>query len=116
MLALPEMGLQGYADFAFGLGLQEMAEQKQYYFREAETIPGPATERIAEAARRHGMFVQFGLAETALHGNVIFNSVALVGPEDLVGVYREHRLRPLVEQFTQMLAAHPAFSAMFGAI
>ena len=89
MLVLPEMGLQGYADFAFGLGLQEMAEQKQYFFREAEPIPGPATERIAEAARRHGMFIQVGLAEAALHGNVIFNSVALVGPAGLVGVYRK---------------------------
>jgi predicted amidohydrolase len=83
------MALQGYADFAFGLGSPEMAEQKQYYFREAEPIPGPSTERIAEAARRHGMFVQFGLAEAALHGNVIFNSVALVGPEGLIGVYRK---------------------------
>lgn len=89
LLVLPEMGLQGYADFAFGLGLQEMSEQKRYYFREAETIPGPATERIEEAARRHGMFIQFGLAESALHGNIIFNSVALVGPEGLVGVYRK---------------------------
>lgn len=89
VLVLPEAGLQGYADFAFGNGSQEAAEQKQYYFREAETIPGPATERICEAARRHNMFIQFGLAETALHGNAIYNSTALVGPDGLVGVYRK---------------------------
>src|SRR5690242_12250095 len=38
-LVLPEAGLQGYADFAFPLGSAEAAEQKQYYAREAETIP-----------------------------------------------------------------------------
>ena len=89
VLVLPEVGLQGYADFAFGLGAQGCADQKEYYFREAEPIPGPSTERIAEAARRHNMLIQVGLAEKALHGNVIFNSTALIGPEGLIGVYRK---------------------------
>jgi predicted amidohydrolase len=89
MLVLPEMGLQGYADFAFPTGSRECAEQKQYYYREAETIPGPATDRIAEAAKRHGMTIQLGLAERAMHGNVIFNSTALIAPEGLIGVYRK---------------------------
>lgn len=89
VLVLPEVGLQGYADFAFPVGSPECAEQKQYYYREAETIPGPATERIAEAARRHNMLIQLGLAERAVHGNVIFNSTALVGPNGLIGVYRK---------------------------
>ncbi len=89
MLVLPEVGLQGYADFAFSMGGKEAAEQKQYYFREAETIPGPATERIANAARRHAMFIQFGLAETALHGNVIYNSTTLIGPDGIASIYRK---------------------------
>ena len=89
VLVLPEVGLQGYADFGLGLGSKAAAEQKQYYFREAETIPGPATERVMELARRHGMLVQIGLAERALHGNAIYNSTALVGPEGVIGVYRK---------------------------
>lgn len=89
VLVLPEVGLQGYADFAFPIGSREAAEQKQYYAREAETIPGPATERIAEAARRHNMFIQLGLAERALHGNAIFNSTALIGPDGIAGVFRK---------------------------
>ena len=89
ILVLPEAGLQGYADFALSVGSKECAEQKQYYFREAETIPGPATQRIGELARRHGMFVQLGLAERALHGNAIYNSTALIGPEGVIGVYRK---------------------------
>ena len=89
VLVLPEVGLQGYADFAFSVGSEECAEQKRYYFREAETIPGPATEVIAKAARRHDMYIQIGLAEKALNGNVIFNSTALIGPDGLVGVFRK---------------------------
>lgn len=89
MLVLPEVGLQGYADFAFPIGSRECADQKQYYYREAETIPGPATERIAEVASRRGMTIQLGLAERTVHGNVIFNSAALIGPEGLIGVYRK---------------------------
>ena len=89
ILVLPEAGLQGYADFALPMGSKECAEQKQYYFREAEPIPGPTTERIAELARRHGMLIQLGLAERALHGNAIYNSTALIGPEGVIGVYRK---------------------------
>lgn len=89
VLVLPEVGLQGYADFAFGLGAPECTEQKQYYFREAEPIPGPATQVIQERAARHGMYIQLGLAESALHGNVIYNSTALIGPRGVVGVYRK---------------------------
>ena len=62
ILVLPEAGLQGYADFALPGGSKAAAEQKRYYFMEAETIPGPATERIADLTRQHGMIVQLGLA------------------------------------------------------
>ena len=89
ILVLPEAGLQGYADFALPPGSKAAAEQKQYYAREAETIPGPATDHLALLARRHGMLIQLGLAERALHGNAIYNSTALIGPEGVIGVYRK---------------------------
>lgn len=89
ILVLPEVGLQGYADFGLERGSKAAAEQKRYYFHEAETIPGPATERVAGLARRHGMLIQVGLAERALNGNAIYNSTALVGPDGVVGVYRK---------------------------
>lgn len=89
LLVLPELGLQGYADFAFGIGTKEAAEQKRYYFREAEPIPGPTTERIGEAARQHDMFIQFGLAERALSGNAIYNATVLIGPAGIAGIYRK---------------------------
>jgi predicted amidohydrolase len=89
ILVLPEVGLQGYADFSFNQGSREQAEQKQYYQYEAEPIPGPSTEIIRLAAKKHGMYVQMGMAESTLHGNAIFNSTALVGPEGVVSVFRK---------------------------
>ena len=82
-------GCKGYADFSFSEGSQEQAQQKQYYQREAETIPGPSCEIIREAAKKHGMYVQMGMAESTLHSNAIFNSTALIGPEGVVSVYRK---------------------------
>ena len=43
---------------------------------------------IRRAVETHGMYVQLGLAESALHGNAIFNSTALIGPEGVVSVFR----------------------------
>ncbi|TCR75589.1 carbon-nitrogen hydrolase family protein [Rhizobium sp. BK376] len=87
VLVLPEAGLQGYADF--DLSGKAKAEQKQYYFREAEPIPGPSTQAIAALARKHDMLIQLGMAERALHGNAIYNSTALIGPEGVIGIYRK---------------------------
>lgn len=89
MLVLPEVGLQGYADFAFVVGSKGAAEQKQYYWQEAETIPGPATEAIRVKAAQYNMHIQLGMAERGLHGDVIFNSTAIIGPDGVVGVYRK---------------------------
>lgn len=89
VLVLPEMALQGYADFAFGLGEKGASHQKRYYFTEAEPIPGPATSAIAEKARGYGMTVQMGLAERSAHGNVVLNSTALISPDGIVGIYRK---------------------------
>ena len=89
VLVLPEVGLQGYADFTAPRGSKAETEQREYYFREAETIPGPTTEAIREAAERHGMFVQLGMAESAIGGNAIFNSATLIGPRGVIGVYRK---------------------------
>ncbi|GAA2580527.1 carbon-nitrogen hydrolase [Dactylosporangium fulvum] len=89
VLVLPEMCLQGFADFSFGLGDERMVAQKRYYFHESEPIPGPSTQAVQERAARHGMVVQFGLAEKALHGNLVFNSTAIVGPDGVIGSYRK---------------------------
>ena len=89
LLLLPEVGLQGYPDLGYLMDTPGSAEQKRYYFLEAETVPGPATERLGRLCARLGLTIQLGLAERALAGNVIYNSVALIGPDGLIGSYRK---------------------------
>lgn len=89
ILVLPEMALQGYADFAFPHGSAEAAEQLQYYLAAAEQIPGPSTDVITDMSRRTGMVIQFGLAEVDAAQTSIYNSVAIVDPDGLRGTYRK---------------------------
>jgi predicted amidohydrolase len=89
VLVLPEMCLQGYVDFNFPLGTASCTEQKLYYEREAETIPGPMTDWIQESLSGTSLLVQVGLAESTQYGNVIYNSVALLTADRVVGVYRK---------------------------
>jgi predicted amidohydrolase len=89
LLVLPEVGLQGYLDLGFTLGSEKSVQQKKFYERESETIPGPSTDIIRRKAAEYEMYIQFGLAEKSLHGNVIFNSAALIGPKKVHGVFRK---------------------------
>lgn len=89
LLVLPEVALQGYADFAFPTGSKEAGEQLRYYLKTAETIPGPATERLGNLARRTRMTLQFGLAERDRATTKIFNAVAVVDSHGLRGSYRK---------------------------
>lgn len=115
ILVLPEMCLQGYPDFGIGSHSQESTEQKQYYFRESEPIPGPSTEIIRQSLERSRMLVQVGLAETALNGNVIYNSTALIGPTGVLGVYRKVH-NPFEYPYFYPGDATPVFDTPYGRV
>lgn len=89
VLVLPEVGLQGYPDFSYPSGDPGETEQKQYYFRQAETVPGPATETVQKLAAQYDMTIQLGLAERSLHGNVIFNTAAVINGQGVQSVFRK---------------------------
>lgn len=101
VLVLPEMCLQGYADFSFRLASPDYMQQRLFYAEEGEPIPGPTTELIREALRGSPLLVQVGLAEKCDFGNVIYNSVALVSADGVVGRYRK----------THNQAEYPYFNA-----
>jgi predicted amidohydrolase len=64
-----------------------------------ESIPGPATDRVAALCRELGTHVVFGLLER--DGGRLYNTAALVGPEGLIGSYRKVHLPWLgVDRFT----------------
>lgn len=89
VLVLPEMCLQGYADFSFPEDSAGRTEQRLFYVEQAEPIPGPTTERIQAELKGSSMLVQIGIAEATQHGNVIYNSVALVNSQGVLGRYRK---------------------------
>jgi predicted amidohydrolase len=85
-LAFSEISLQGY-NWASSDDPEQMAKQKEYFERESEPIPGPATDRIQPYCKKYDMYVQFGLAEKA--GDVMHNAAVLIGPEGILGTHRK---------------------------
>lgn len=55
-----------------------------------ETVPGPSTERIAQACREWAVWAVVGMLER--EGDAVFNAAVLIGPEGVVGCYRKIHL------------------------
>ena len=87
LLVFPELADLGYVrerNRAFG------AE----YLSAAQPVPGPVTEALGEAARRHGVHIVAGVAERhPTIGATVFNSAVLIDPSGrVVGVQRKLHL------------------------
>ncbi len=64
----------------------------------AEPVPGPATDKIAAAARRLGVTAVVGMLEGA--GSDLFNAAAVIGPEGVLGTHRKiHRVFLGIDRF-----------------
>lgn len=83
LVLFPEMSLTGYDCYV------DDSIKQENKFELAETIPGPATDRISELTERHKIYVVFGMPEKENVNNRIYNSAAVIGPDGLVGVYRK---------------------------
>jgi predicted amidohydrolase len=79
LVAFPECALTGYC-----------YESKAEALTQAEAIPGPSTEAFTRACRELGVWAVYGLLER--DGERLFNALALVGPQGLVGSYRKVHL------------------------
>lgn len=79
LICFPECALTGYC-------FESIAEAMPF----AQTLPGPATESFAKVCHELNVFAVFGLLER--DGERLFNAVALVGPNGLVGSYRKVHL------------------------
>ncbi len=78
LIVLPEMATTGYC-------WQSRAEIAPH----VEPIPGPTTDRFQHLAASHDCFIALSLPEVDPQTNVYYNSMALLGPKGLVGVYRK---------------------------
>ncbi|NMC58259.1 MAG: carbon-nitrogen hydrolase family protein [Candidatus Methanofastidiosa archaeon] len=75
LIIFPEMALTGYGN-------------SDRFFEIAEPIPGPSTEFIQKLAKKHDIYVVWGMPEEGLKG-VLYNSAAFVGPNGYVGKWRK---------------------------
>lgn len=88
LTVFPECALCGYC-------FDSLEEARPY----AQTIPGPATEKMREACAELGCYTIFGLLE--LDGSRLYNAAVLVGPTGVIGSYRKVHLPYLgIDMFT----------------
>jgi predicted amidohydrolase len=78
LIVLPEMASTGYC----WTSREEIAPY-------VEPIPGPTTEYFQLLATHHRCYIAVGLPEVDPLTQVYYNSVALLGPDGLVGTYRK---------------------------
>src|SRR5579863_5479543 len=79
LVIFPECALTGY-----GFKSREEA------WPVAETVPGPSTEAIAQAARRFDCTVVVGLLER--DGDRLYNAAAVISPKGILGTHRKVHL------------------------
>jgi predicted amidohydrolase len=82
----------------------------------AETIPGPATARLGEAARRRNTYIAAGIYER--EGIAIYNTAVLIDRRgDVVGKYRKVYLpREEIEGGLTPGSDYPVFQTDFGKV
>lgn len=87
LIVFPEMALTSYDDEPD----KELEEKMQR--KEAEVIPGPSTEAVAELTKKYGVYVVFGMPERdAKDSTRVYNSACVCGPSGIIGVYRKIHL------------------------
>ena len=82
LVVFPECSLTGYCFESF-----------EEAWVQAERVPGPSAERMAEECRRLDCHAVYGFLEA--DGERMFNACVLVGPEGVVGTYRKIHLPKL---------------------
>ncbi len=77
----------------------------------AESVPGPAVDKLQELAGREKMVILAGLAEKDDAGR-IFASHLVVTPEGLAGIYRKLHIAPPEREVFTAGSSVPLFSAV----
>ncbi len=111
ILVFPELSLSGY----------EPNEDNTMHREFAETIPGPATEEIAELTKQLGIYVILGMPERDVdNADICYISCPLLGPEGLIGTYRKLHLAtpPLFKESLCFTGGNsvPVFETRYGPI
>ena len=118
IIAFPELALSGYE-----CGDEARRDHKPCSMHEeaAETIPGSSTAELAKLTKELGIYVLLGMPERdEKDPSVRYISVAVIGPEGILGRYRKIHLAPL-PTFTEQVCFKtgnelPVFETKYGRI
>jgi len=91
LVVFPETVVPYYPYFSFILPPAAMGKAHLQLYEQAVTIPGPTTEAVAEAARRHGVVVSLGVNER--DGGSLYNTQLLFDADGAL-VQRRRKITP----------------------
>ncbi len=115
LVLLPELSLTGFLpNHPTGDHAAWLHEALLGARQSAEPVSGPAVSALAEIARASGLCVAAGFLEDA--GNVLYNTVALAGPDGLLGAWRKLHVPMFEMPFYIGGPAPPVVDAPFGRI
>ncbi len=84
LVVFPEMALNGYDDES------DTEKEQKMQIRQAELIPGPSTNAVAELTVEYGIYAVFGMAELDGDGSdKVYNTAAVCGPQGVIGSYKK---------------------------
>jgi nitrilase len=90
LVVFPEAFVPGPPVWIDALPVSGDAEWHALLMRESVTVPGPACDRLAGAARAAGVVLAIGVNEREEHGGTIYNTVLTFGPDgSLLGRHRK---------------------------
>jgi predicted amidohydrolase len=77
LVVFPELSLTGYV-------------VRDQIYELAETVPGPAIQRMENLAKNTGLHIIFGMPELSEKARAtIYNTAVFIGPDGLIGKYRK---------------------------
>jgi 5-aminopentanamidase len=105
LVVFPECSLSGY-----------VYQSKQEALPDADNVPGVSTEKVAALCKEARTYVIYGLLENT--GDKLYNALAFVGPDGLIGSYRKNHLPYLgIDRFVDPGdKGFPVFSTPIGNI
>jgi nitrilase len=90
LVAFPEAFVPGPPVWIDALPVGDDEEWHALLMRESVTVPGPACDRLAEAARRARAVLVVPVNEREEHGGTVYNTVLTFGPDgSLLGRHRK---------------------------
>ncbi|MBL6633655.1 MAG: carbon-nitrogen hydrolase [Thermoleophilia bacterium] len=106
LIVMPEAAVSGY-----------IYRDRQQFEPFLDTVPGKATDAIAEVTREFGCHVAIGIAEVDPDTTLAYNAGVLIGPHGYIGKYRKNGLNPTDQLwFAPGDTGYPVFHTELGRI